>query len=651
MRSARLWTVLLAATLVSGYAPAQTSTQTAKQTTKKTTKAKKESPTEIELRELREQLKSQQDQIDALKTQLSTRDQQVTQAQQAASTAQTQAEAATTAANQAQQAATDTSTKQQALESSVADMKTANAGLQETVVNNQSALKSEIENPLAIHYKGVNITPVAFFAFEGVWRQHTVNSDINTPFNSIPFPSANEFPASELNFSGRQSRLGALFEAHPNNTKLTGYAETDFLGTGTSSNNNQSNSYVLRVRQIWGRAAFQSGFAVTGGQTWSLVTENRRSTDTRTEIQPQTIDPQYLVGYSWERQPSIRVQQRFGKDETHGFTAALSLEQAQITNFTANGTNPNQFFFGGLGQNGGLYNAAASSASTTTTTTTCATPTSTSTCVTSVTAVTSNITAYANNTAPDLIIKFAYDAPKFHGEIGGLGRWLRDYYYPVTWGGTASAPTFTYTQTYQQHTSAGGGIFGSARVYLSKYAEIAAQAMAGQGTGRYGSAQLSDVTLRPNETLEPIRDYHGLFSMETHEGKNFDIFAYYGGEYAQRTVYTSPVGSLVGYGPPNLNNGGCNNAPAPPSSTIGNGGFTGTLTATTCGSPTRYIQEPMFGFQWRPINDAKWGKLQYSATYSYLKRGLWSGVGSATTPAAPQTNDSMLHFQMRYYIP
>ena len=98
---------------------------------------------------------------------------------------------------------------------------------------------------------------------------------------------------------------------------------------------------------------------MTGGQTWSLVTENRRGTDARTEILPQTIDPQYLVGYSWERQPGIRIQQHFGKYETHGFTAALSLEQAQITNFTANGTNPSQYFFGGLGQNGGLYNAAA----------------------------------------------------------------------------------------------------------------------------------------------------------------------------------------------------------------------------------------------------------------------------------------------------
>src|SRR6202012_4998121 len=125
----------------------------------------------------------------------------------------------------------------------------------------------------------------------------------------------------------------------------------------------QSNSYVLRMRQMWGKAGFHNGLAVTGGQTWSLVTEDRRSTNVRTEIQPQTIAPQSLVGYSWTRQPAIRVQKLWGRDETHAFTAALSLEQAQITNFTANGTNPTQYFFGGLGQNGGLYNAAASAAS------------------------------------------------------------------------------------------------------------------------------------------------------------------------------------------------------------------------------------------------------------------------------------------------
>ncbi len=425
----------------------------------------------------------------------------------------------------------------------------------------------------------------------------------------------------------------------------------DFLGTGTSSNNNQSNSYVLRQRQIWGQAATHGGFAVTGGQMWSLVTEDRRGTDARTEIQPQTIDPQYLVGYSWTRQPEFRLQQRWGTYEKRALTAALSLEQAQITSFTANGTNPSQYFFGGLGQNGGLFNAAASSAGATTSTTTCSTPTATSTCVTAVTATTSNVTTYANNTAPDLVVKFAFDEPKFHVELGGLGRWMRDYYYPVTWGGTASAPSFTYSSTYAQHTAAAGGVFGSARGYLGKYAEVAVQAMAGTGVGRYGSAQLADATLRPDETLEPIRNYHGLLSLEGHVSKKFEVFGYYGGEYAQRTVYTTPVGSLVGYGPRNLNDGGCFNPPAAPSSTIGNAGFTGSLSAASCGSPTRYIQEPMVGFQYRPVNDPRYGRLQYSVTYSYLKRGLWSGVGSASTPAAPQTSDPMVHVQMRYYIP
>jgi hypothetical protein len=33
---------------------------------------------------------------------------------------------------------------------------------------------------------------------------------------------------------------------------LRGYYEADWLGTGITSNNNQSNSYVLRQRVIWG---------------------------------------------------------------------------------------------------------------------------------------------------------------------------------------------------------------------------------------------------------------------------------------------------------------------------------------------------------------------------------------------------------------
>lgn len=632
MKSARLWTALLAATLVSGYAPAQTSTQ-ARTTTTKTTRAhrtakKKESATETELRELREQLKAQQDQIDSLKSQLSTKDQQVTETQQTATQAQQAAAQATQAAQQANDAAQQSSSQAQALQSSVNDIKTSTAGLQETVLNNQTAVKDEIEHPAALHYKGVTITPVAFFAFEGVWRDHTVNSDINTPFNSIPFPSATEYQSTELNFSGRQSRIGALFQADAGNFKLSGYDEMDFLGTGTSANNNQSNSYVLRQRQIWGKAETRSGFAVTGGQMWSLVTEDKQGTDARTEVLPQTIDSQYLVGFNWTRQPEIRFQQRFGDYKTGAFTAALSLEQAQITGYTASGSVPTNYFFGGPGQNGGLYNAAGNIGTSG-----------------------GAITTYANNVLPDIIVKGALDTSKVHAEIGGLARFLRDYYLPVTGvTGTASAPVYSYGSTYQSHTSPAGGVFGDIRVTPDKYLSVGLQLMAGQGVGRYGSAQLADATLRPDETLEPIRNYHGMFGIETHPAKKLDIFGYYGGEYAQRTVYANAVGSLMGYGPRNLSDAGCYNAPGAPGTTP-SAGSGGSISASGCSSPTRYIQEPMFGFIYRAVNDPKYGRLQYSATFSYLKRGLWSGVGSSTTPAAPSASDPMVHLQMRYYIP
>ena len=627
--------VMVAASLAGAQAQTTTTTTSGTAAKKKTKHAETKKPDEAseEIKQLREQLSAQQAQIDALKQAISGKDQQISSTTQAASDAQQQAAAASQAAAQASAAAAATQQKTDALQGQVNDLKTTDAGLQETVVTTQKNIQEAIDSPVALHYKGLTITPVAFFAAEGVWRQHAVNSDINTPFNSIPFPSANEGHVSELNFSGRQSRLGGLFEGNAGGYKLSGYAEMDFLGTGTSSNNNQSNSYVLRQRQIWGKAETQSGFAVTGGQMWSLVTENRRSTDTRTEIQPQTVDPQYLVGYSWERQPGFRVQQRWGDVKTQAFTVALSVEQAQITSFTANGTNPADYFFGGIGQNGGLYNAAASNGGT------------------------SNITTYANNVAPDLIVKFAYDIPAFHFEVGGLGRWLRDEYLPVTaYTGTAAAPTYTYGTTLLNNTKSAGGVFGSARVYLQKYAEVAVQAMAGQGVGRYGSSQLADATLRPDETLEPIRNYHGLLSIETHPAPKLDVYFYYGGEYAQRTVYTTPQGALIGYGPANLNDSGCYAAPGGPSTAVGNAGSGGSISATNCGSPTRYIQEAMGGITYRLVNSPKYGRLQYQLTYSYIQRNLWSGsntpsTGSPIGPTGPRATEPMVHLGMRYYIP
>ena len=631
---------------------ASTTAVTKKKTTKRAPKKHVETQEERDIRELKEKLAAQQQQIDTLTQQNSAKDAALNTAQQSAASAQTAADEAKSQAQAASQTGQQQGEQINAVKSTVSDLQTANAGLATTISATKTELNEKIESPTALHYKGVTIQPIGYLAFEGVWRERAVNADINTPFNAIPFPSANEGHTSELNFSGRQSRIGALIVAPAEHYTLTGYYEADWLGSGTTSNNNQSNSYVLRQRQIWGQFANKKGFAVSGGQMWSLATEMRKGTDPRSEIQPQAIDAQYVVGYTWARQPELRLQQRWGDYKTSAFTLGMSLEQAQITNFTANGTNPNQYFFGGLGQNGGLYNAAASAAGSPSCTASSATPP-----VVTCTETTSNITTYANNVAPDVIVKAAYDLPLLHFEVGGIARFLRDQYFPVTWGGTPAAPTFAYNTNYVKHTSTAGGVMGAIRGYIGTpgtfpAVEVGVQAMAGTGVGRYGSSQLADATLRPDESLEPVKNYHGLFSLEWHATPKFDVQAHYGGEYAQRTVYTTPVGSLVGYGTPNTNDAGCYNLPAAPSTTsIGNGGSTGSLSATTCGSPTKYIQEGFIGLTYRPVSSAKYGKLQYAVNYQIVNRQLWSGLGSASTPTSPRAQDSMVLVQMRYYIP
>jgi hypothetical protein len=625
----------IAAVLIAGTASLHAQTDTTasrpKTTAKKTrTAKKKESAEAAAIRDLQEKLAAQQAEIDELKQQNASKDAALSQAQSAASSAQSQAAEATSQAQAATAIAQSQAQQVDTLKSTVTDLQTTNAGLAQTVSSTKADLNEAINSPSAIHYKGVAITPVAFFAFENVWRQRAVNSDINTPFNSIPFPSSNQGHVSEVNFSGRQSRLGLLVTGDAGAFKLSGYFEGDFLSSGTTSNGNQSNSYTLRQRQFWGQAATKSGFTVTGGQMWSLVTETGLSTNNRTEKLPNSIDAQYTVGFSWARQPAIRFQQTFGAVKTGMFTAAMSLENAQITNFTASSSVgaavPANYFFAGAGQNGGLYNAFNGT--------------------------------YANNVAPDVVVKGTLDYPHAHFELGGIARFMRDYYYPIlTATGSASTPSYTYAGRYTSDTKAAGGVFGGARVSANKYVDIAAYAMAGQGVGRYGSAQLADATLRPDGTLEPIRNYHGLFSLETHPTPKLDIYGYYGGEYAQRTVYTTAQGDTMGYGARNLNDTGC--YALPPVSSVSGGATSGSpspASANPCASPTRYIQEGLLGFTYRFVNSPKIGRLQESVNWQYMQRNLWSGnnipsTGPVIGPSGPRALDNMIFTSLRYYIP
>src|SRR5947207_2118106 len=108
--------------------------------------------------------------------------------------------------------------------------------------------------------------------------------------------------------------------------KVNMYYEGDFLGAGVTSNNRQSNSYVFRQRQLWVNAKFDSGFYVSAGQMWSLVTESKKGIENRQEAFPLMVDPQYIVGWAWQRAYQFRVAQNWDK-----FAVGFSIEGPQTT--------------------------------------------------------------------------------------------------------------------------------------------------------------------------------------------------------------------------------------------------------------------------------------------------------------------------------
>ncbi len=191
--------------------------------------------------------------------------------------------------------------------------------------------------------------------------------------------------------SGRQSRLSLLAEGKLPSATLRAYYETDFLSAGTTSNDNQSNSYPLRLRQAWAQMDFNSGWTITAGQMWSLATEYRHGLVNNAEAIPLTIDAQYNVGFTWERQYGFRVAKHFGDKLWLGG----AVEESQTLNI--GGHNLPTIAYQQAGNAGGLYNPTAN---------------------------------YSFNYAPDLIAKIAYEPAWGHFEVFGIGRFFRDRVFP-----------------------------------------------------------------------------------------------------------------------------------------------------------------------------------------------------------------------------
>jgi hypothetical protein len=562
------------------------------------------------LDEMQQAIGAQQQQIQQLMQELQSRDaaiqqlqQQNTQAQSTATQAQQKADAAAAQASQQQQDVA-------AVKSDVTDLKSNVTNTALTLQETQKHV-NEMESPLAIHYKGVSITPGGFLAAETVWRQHALGSDVNTPFNSIPMPGSSLNQMSEFFGSGRQSRISMLAEGKLNSAKLTGYVEADFLSAGVTSNNNQSNSYTLRQRQMWGQAALNNGWSFTGGQMWSLVTETKKGVDNRSEALPMTIDAQYHVGFSWARQFGFRVSKNFGNK----FWLAFSAENAQTT-FTVQNQSTN-FLVGAAGTSGGLYN-----------------PSST----------------YSFNYMPDFVVKTAFEPGWGHYEIFGVISNFRDRVFP---NATASTPSASGAYN---DVRTGGGVGANIRGSLAnKHVDIGLHFLGGDGIGRYGTSTLPDATVRPNGTLAMLRSYQGLGTLEFHYPKA-DVYFNVGTEYVGRDVSPNSSGTLlVGYGSPLANNAGCSTETLPGGATSGQfpvssvGFLPGSL--SNCRADTRSLVEGTAGV-WFILYKGSKGKLQFGPQYSYLTRNTWAGLnGAITSGTNPSGTENMVLTSFRYYLP
>ena len=615
-------------TALAADAPAP-ATKASKAGTKRHVRVRKATgPTvQSQIESLRSDMAAQRTQIDSLQQQLSARDAQLQQVQQQSQLAVQQATQQAQDAIAAQQSINaQNTTAVTALQGSVADLQGNTASLATTIQTDQAATKKAIETPDIVHYKGIGLGfSNSFIEFATVDRTRATGGGINTAFLSTPFAASDAGHISEFFASGRQSRLAITATGKIPAAALQAYYELDWLGTGITSNNNQSNSYVMRERQLWGQAALKSGLTVTGGQQWTLATETRNLLDNKTEVLPDTIDPQYNVGFVWARQPGLRVTQKFGSNAALG----VSVEQAQLltptcqstatTPVTAGGvtTNtavpcPTNYVNGEVGTGAGLYNPTA---------------------------------AYSFNLAPDVLAKLAYQNKFGHFELFGVGRFFRSRVYPgpnlaagVTTAGATSA-----IGAYN-NTSVVGGVGGGFRGYLAqKKFEVALHGLYGDGTGRYASAQLPDATINARGQLAPLHNFAALGEFFAHATPRLDIYA-----DAGRRVFAYG-NSFEGYGLRTANNTGCGTQGLPgtaagvyPPAPVGYlPGGTG-----TCNGNNKSVVEGTLGYDYY-FYKGPMGRFRQGLQYSWLERALWSG----STGTSPKANNNIIETNIRYYLP
>jgi hypothetical protein len=430
-------------------------------------------------------------------------------------------------------------------------------------------------NP-AFHAGPVTVTFGGYTELATIYRNRNETADVGSNFNgAIPYGNSPNQHLSEFRESARQSRLSILAQGPQDGHVITeAWFEMDFLGAAPTANSNESNSYNLRMRNIYGTYNNKdNGFYMLAGQNWSLVTLEKAGLRARSEQVPLTIDAQYVPGFNWTRNPQVRFVEELSKKVSLG----ISFESPQA--LISNGPNalPANTVINGAG--GSLF------------------------------APTNN---YSLDVAPDVVVKAAFDPGYGHYEVFGLGRWFRD---------RAAGVNDTIT---------GGGVgAGMILPVVKDVFDFQASFLTGSGIGRYGSAQLPDVTLRPDGKFATVKEFHALVGLSYRPTAAWTVYGYVGEEHADSKAYSAVVGANTlgyGYGSPLYDNSGCE-----------------TLGSTKCAANTKSVQQATLGAWWKYYQGAL-GNLQFGLQGSYTKRQIFAGLGGN-----PDTNMTVGMLSFRYY--
>jgi hypothetical protein len=460
----------------------------------------------------------------------------------------------------------------------------------------------------------VKLTVGGFLAAETVWRQRNQVNDIGTAFAAIPYPFSPLYNEREFHGTARQSRISLLVEGNIDPyQKLSGYYESDFLGVGTTSNYNQSNSWAARLRHAY--FTYDNigwGFHFLGGQTWSLLTQNQVGITPRKENIPLTIDANYVVGFNYTRQ----WQLRFVGDVAPGIAVGVSVENpatifggsiataplgtggAFVSGNVVNGLVVNFLNTGGGGDF--LQNV--------------------------------NVTT---DQAPDVIEKVAFDPGWGHYEIFGIQRFFSDNVLTCTTvNGLCVANSTAMVGTPDNKTTFGAGVGGSVLLPLiPKYLELTASGLYGQGVGRYAAAQLPDVTIGLDGSLTPVTGWSAMVGLVGHPWEGLDVYAYAGMEEVKANFFN--VGAtLFGLGNPGFSNASC--LITTPASFAG-------ATPADCIANTQRVVDLTGGF-WQNVYKGDYGRVTFGAQYAYIKKKSFAGIGGS-----PSTDNNVVMTSVRYY--